>query len=80
MHQHPMSVHRRMPIEAAIKRRMHHLRTAHVIAVVNRVVRLVRIFLADALHRKAREMRSLGLIECELLWFRLLSEGRISEA
>ncbi len=69
-----------MPIETAIKRRMHRSRTAHVIAVVNRVVRLVRVFLADALHREAREMRGLGLIEWDLLWLRLLGHRGVAEA
>ena len=67
-----MAMHRRMPIVAAIKSRVHRARAAHIGGVINRVIGFVRIFLADAFQRQARKMRGLRLRERKLILLRLL--------
>ena len=56
-----------MPIEAAVKRGMHLARTAHVVLVVNRVIRFVRILFLNALQRQRSEVRGLRLREGKLI-------------
>ena len=58
-----MSVHRRVPIQATVERRVHRARIAHIVFIIDRVIRFVRIFLLYALQREPGEVRSLGLSE-----------------
>ena len=58
-----MSVHRRVPIKATVESRMQRARTAHIVAVIDRVIRFVWVFFLDALKREGGKVRSLGLSE-----------------
>ena len=58
-----MSMHCRVPIQATVEGRVHRARIAHVVFVIDRVIRFVWIFLLDALQREGGEVRSLRLSE-----------------
>ena len=54
-HQHPVAVHRRVPVEAAIERRVQGSGRLHLGGVVHHVIELVGIFLLYAIEREPRE-------------------------
>ena len=58
-----MSVDRRVPIQTTVESGVHRARIAHVVFVIDRVIRFVGIFLLNALQRERSEVRSLRLRE-----------------
>src|SRR5205823_4613185 len=54
-HEQPMSVHRRMPVVAAIKRGRKLAWRRHVCVAIQDMTNLVRVFLADTRERQFRE-------------------------
>src|SRR5262249_55416162 len=61
--QHPMSVHRRMPVKTTVKGWVHRARALDISGVVDCVIRFVRIFPGYALQGERGKMR--GLLLCE---------------
>ena len=72
-------MHRRMPIKTTIESRVQSFRAANVFGIVVHMIEFVRIFLLDALHRQAGEMRGLVLRERELVRSRSLGHGNVKD-
>src|SRR5256712_7940344 len=61
--EHPVAVHGRMPVEAAVERWMKRAGREHLVRAVHHVLELVWIFLARALEREPGKMRCGACVE-----------------
>ena len=56
MRQQPVTVHARVPIEAAVERGMELARRAHVVRAIKHVLKMVRVLTVDRLQREPDEL------------------------